>query len=125
MRHGIKVQLASTVRHAISTSVKQHRLLAVRAMHQAPGIVSISFVDGTGAEQLHVSRIGANRTEGGADRSGDPAVVGARSAGSWYGPVTYRQGSEPFITMAVAGYRNTVVAEISLKPVWLVRRQHQ
>ena len=122
---GIKVQLGSTVRHAISTSVKQHRLLAVRAMHQAPGIVSISFVDGTGAEQLHVSRIGSNRTEGGADRSGDPAVVGARSAKIWYGPVTYRQGSEPFMTMAMAGYSGTVVtrtvvAEISLKPVWLI-----
>ena len=122
---GIKVQLGSTVRHAMSTSVKQHRLLAVRAMQQAPGIASISFVDGTGAEQLHVSRIGSNRTEGGADRSGDPAVVGARSAKIWYGPVTYRQGSEPFITMAMAGYRGqvvarTVVAEISLKPVWLI-----
>ena len=103
-------------------AVKQHRFLAIRAMHQAPAIVSISFVDSTGAERLHVSRIGLNRTEGGADRSGDPAVVGARSAKFWYGPVTYRQGSEPLMTMAVATRysRSTVVAEISLKPVWLI-----
>jgi class 3 adenylate cyclase len=124
---GIRVQLGSTVYKAWPTAgtVKEHRLLAVRAMDQAPGIVSISFVDGTGAERLHVSRIGLNRTEGGADRSGDPAVVGARSAKIWYSPVTNRQGSEPLMTMAMAGYRNyvvanTVVAEISLKPVWLI-----
>ncbi|SIT53236.1 putative transcriptional regulator adenylate cyclase [Mesorhizobium prunaredense] len=119
----IKRQLAPTVNQIRSTTdaVKQYRFLAIRAMHQAPGIVSISFLDSTGAERLHVSRIGLNRTEGGADRSGDPAVVGARSAKFWYGPVTYRQGSEPLMTMAVAAYSgSTVVAEISLKPVWLI-----
>ena len=105
--------------------MKQLRLLAVRAMHQVPGILSISLVDGTGAERLHISRTGSNRTEGGADRSGDPAVVGARTAKVWYGPVTYRQGSEPSITMAMANYDdtvvvNTVIAEISLKPIWLI-----
>lgn len=124
---GITVQVGSTLNLTWTTDgLRQHRLLAVRAMNQARGIVAISFIDGTGAERLHVSRIGSNRTEGGADRSGDPAVVGAKSVKVWYGPVTYLQdNSEPFISMAMAGYRGgdvekTVVAEISLKPVWLI-----
>ena len=60
--------------------------------------------------------------EGGSDRSGDPAVVGALSTGTWYGPVTYRDGSEPFMTMALAGFRKAVivVAEINLKLIWIV-----
>ena len=124
---GMKVPLGSTIPQAgrAKASVKQLRLLVVRAMHQVPGILSISLLDGTGAERLHISRTGSNRTEGGADRSGDPAVVGARTAKVWYGPVTYRQGSEPSITMAMTNYDdtvvvNTVIAEISLKPIWLI-----
>ncbi|RUV70087.1 MAG: HAMP domain-containing protein [Mesorhizobium sp.] len=124
---GIKVPLGSTVPQGGSAkaSVKQLRLLVVRAMHQVPGILSISLVDGTGAERLHISRTGSNRTQGGADRSGDPAVVGASTAKVWYGPVTYRQGSVPSVTMAMANYdeevlANTIIAEISLKPIWLI-----
>ncbi|BCH15473.1 hypothetical protein MesoLjLa_23240 [Mesorhizobium sp. L-2-11] len=124
---GIKIPLGSTIPEDVSANagVKQLRLLFLRVMHQVPGILSISFVDGAGAERLHVSRTGSNRTEGGADRSGDPAVVGARTAKVWYGPIAYRQGSEPSVTMAMANYddtvlENTIIAEISLKPVWLI-----
>jgi hypothetical protein len=124
---GIKVPLGSAVPQdgSAEASVKHLRLLVVRAMHQVPGILSISVVDGTDSERLHISRTGSNRTEGGADRSGDPAVVGARTAKVWYGPVTYRQGSEPSVTMAIANYDdtvvvNTVIAEISLKPIWFI-----
>ncbi|RVD44540.1 adenylate/guanylate cyclase domain-containing protein [Mesorhizobium sp. M4B.F.Ca.ET.215.01.1.1] len=124
---GIQLPLGSTIPPEGSNmaSVKQLRLLAVRAMHEVPGILSISIVDGTGAERLHISRIGKNRTESGADRSGDPAVVGLRTAKVWYGPVIYRPGSEPSLTMAMASYdnlavANSVIAEISLKPIWLI-----
>lgn len=123
----IKIPLGSTIPEDVSANagVKQLRLLFLRVMHQVPGILSISFVDGAGAERLHVSRTGKNRTESGADRSGDPAVVGARTAKVWYGPVIYRQGSEPSVTMAMANYddtvlENTIIAEISLKPIWLI-----
>ena len=123
---GINVPLGSTLPpQSSNTSVKQLRLLALRAMHQVPGILSISLVDDTGAERLHISRTGSSRTEGGADRSGDPAVVGAKTEKVWYGPVIYRQGFEPSMTVAMATYDDavvvkTVIAEISLKPVWLI-----
>ncbi len=120
---GIKNQLAWTVQQSWTQDQGQHRLDALRVMRQVPAIVSITLIDDFGVERLHVSRIDLNRMEGGSDRSSDPAVVGVRSNGTWYGPVTFRDGSEPFMTMAMAGNRKAggiVVAEINLKLVWTV-----
>ncbi|MEX2691869.1 adenylate/guanylate cyclase domain-containing protein [Rhizobium mongolense] len=120
---GIKDQLGWTVQQSWTQDEEQHRLDALRVMRRVPAIVSITLVDDVGVERLHVSRIDLNRMEGGSDRSGDPAVVGVRSNGTWFGPVTFRDGSEPFMTMAMAGNRKAggiVVAEINLKLVWRV-----
>lgn len=121
---GIKDQLGWTVQQAWTADAEgHHRLDALRVMRQAPAIVSITLVDDVGVERLHVSRIDLNRMEGGSDRSGDPAIAGVRSNGTWFGPVTFRDGSEPFMTIAMAGNRKAggiVVAEINLKLVWTV-----
>jgi adenylate cyclase len=118
---GIKDQLNSTIRQTrVADTKAQLRLGMLRAMRQAPAIVGFSVVDRAGVERLHVSRIDLNRMEGGSDRSDDPAVVGALSTGTWYGPLTYRDGSEPFMTMALAGFNSIVVAEINLKLIWIV-----
>ncbi len=118
---GIKDQLVHTIRQTrVADTKAQLRLVTMRAMRQAPAIVGISVVDRAGVEKLHVSRIDLNRMEGGSDRSADPAVVGALSKGTWYGPLTYRDGSEPFMTMALAGFNSIVVAEINLKLIWIV-----
>ena len=50
-------------------------------------------------------------------------MSGARSERVWFGPVTFHGGSEPFMTVAVAGNRAAVgvaVAEINLKFIWEV-----
>ncbi|HEV2899954.1 MAG TPA: adenylate/guanylate cyclase domain-containing protein [Pseudaminobacter sp.] len=119
---GIRDQLRWMVQRTLTADNRgQHRLEALLAMRRAPAIVSVSLIDRTGVERLHVSRIGLNRVEGGLDRSGDPAVVGALSTGIWYGPVTYRDGSEPFMTMALWGLSSVVVVvEINLKLIWVV-----
>nr|WP_206073417.1 adenylate/guanylate cyclase domain-containing protein [Mesorhizobium wenxiniae] len=119
----IRDQLGWMVQRTLTADTRGQRLDALRAMRQAPAIVSISLVDRAGVERLHVSRIDLNRVEGGLDRSGDPAVVGALSTGIWYGPVTYRDGSEPFMTMALWGpgeRYGIVVVEINLKLIWVV-----
>ena len=119
-----KQQLGWTVQQTWTGATQsQHRLDVLRAMRQTPAIISITLVDEAGIERLHVSRVGLNREESGSDRSSDPAVVGARSAGIWYGPVTYYGGSEPYMGMAIAGNREAlgiVVAEINLKLIWHV-----
>ena len=118
----IEDQLASTVQQDWSASTgEQHRLAALGVLRRVPAIVSITLVDGDGIERLFVSRIDLNRTASGVDRSRDPAVAEARLAGTSYGPVIYRRGSEPFMTIGLAGNRKgagVAVTEINLKLVW-------
>jgi adenylate cyclase len=100
---------------------EQRRTDALRLFRQVPAIVSLQLVDHRGRERLYVSRIGLNRIDSHADRSSDPAVVGARSARTWFGDVRYNRGSEPYLTIAISGNRpsvGVVIAEVNLKLVW-------
>src|SRR5215211_6385932 len=91
----IRDQLAWTVQLPWTEGLDERRRIdALRLLRQVPAVVSLTLVDGVGKERLYVSRVGLNRTEGGADRSGEPAVAGARSARVWYGPVTFHRNSE-------------------------------
>lgn len=100
---------------------EKRRLDAVLLLRQVPAIQSIGLVDAAGKERLFVSRIGLNRVESGNDQSGSPAVAGARLHRTWFGPVAFQSGSEPFMTIAVAGSRaaaGIAVAEVNLKFIW-------
>ena len=99
----------------------RHRFDALRLLRQAPAITEVTLVDGKGIERLHVSRTDPDVAMSGVDRSTDPAVVGARAAHVWFGPLTLHRGSEPFMTVAVAGARpsaGVTIAEINLKLIW-------
>ncbi|AMJ63398.1 transcriptional regulator [Bosea sp. PAMC 26642] len=121
---GIQDQLQWTVQLPWSASADERRRLdALRLLRQVPAVVSLTLVDAVGKERLFVSRIGLNRVEGGEDHSASPAVIGARANGVWFGPVTFHGGSEPFMTIAIAGNRSAVgvvLAEINLKFIWEV-----
>ena len=102
-------------------NAEDHRVDALRLLRQVPAIVDIALVDGAGIERLHISRIGRDVIGSGLDRSGDPAVLGARQARIWYGPVTLNRGSEPYMALSIAGNRSAVgvaVAQINLKFIW-------
>lgn len=119
---GIRAQLAWTVQLPWSESTSEgHRLDALSLLRQVPAIINLSLVDAAGRERLYLSRIGLNRIESRDDHSAKPAVIGARTDGLWFGPVTFQYGSEPFMTIAVAGNRSAVgvaVAEVNLKFIW-------
>jgi adenylate cyclase len=121
---GIRDQLGWTVQLPWSEEDgEQHRLDALRLLRQVPAVESLTLVDAKGRERLFVSRIGLNRIEGRADLSQRPAVRGARANGAWFGPVNFHDGSEPFMTIAVAGNRSSVgmaIAEVNLKFIWEV-----
>ncbi len=121
---GIRDQLGWTVQLPWTDAADdRHRLDALRLLRQVPAVLSLTLLDAAGRERLFVSRIGLNRVESGDDHSESPAVVGTRSARTWFGPVTFHRGSEPFMTVAVAGNRSAVgmaVAEINLKLIWEV-----
>jgi adenylate cyclase len=105
---------------------ERHRFDVLRLLRQVPGVVEVTLVDGKGIERLRVSRVDPDVVNSGVDRSGDPAVIGARrltdSGGRiWYGPVTLYEGSEPHMTVAVAGAREIngiTIAIINLKLIW-------
>jgi len=102
-------------------SDERHRFDVLRLMRQLPAVVEVMLVDGNGVERLQVSRAHPDIVNSGIDRTRDPAVEGARSHRIWYGPVTLYFGSEPHVTVAVAGARETygvTVAVINLKLIW-------
>ena len=99
----------------------RHKIDAERLLQQVPAIVSITLVDQTGTERAFVSRLGLNRIGRGANMAADQAVLGARASKVWYGPVLYREGSEPYMMIAVAGNREAdgiAIADINLKLIW-------
>ena len=101
---GIRDQLGWTVQLAWSEDTDDRRKLdALRLLRLAPAVVNLSLVDAAGKERIYVSRIGLNRFEGGQDLSANLAVIGVRSNRVWYGPVKFQDGSEPFMTIGVAG----------------------
>ena len=100
---------------------ERHRFDALRVLRQVPAIVDLALVDGAGKERLKISRVGRDVIGSGIDRAADPAVTGARGARVWHGPVRLNRGSEPYMTLAVAGNRAAVgvaIAEINLKLIW-------
>ena len=119
---GITDQLQWTVQQPWSEGTEErHRFDVLRFLRQVPAVAEVVLVDGKGVERLHVSRVDPDIINSGIVRANDPAVLGARSGHIWYGPVTLHEGSEPYMTVAVAGAREIngiTLATINLKLIW-------
>ena len=99
----------------------QRRLDALRVLRQAPAITDIVLVDGQGRERVTESRHELSQLDTLASRSASPAFAGARANRVYFGDVSFRKGSEPFMTVAVAGSSasdGVAIAEVSLKRIW-------
>jgi adenylate cyclase len=102
-------------------SDERHRYDVLRLLRRVPAIVDVVLVDGKDVERLHASRTDPDIVNSGIDHADDPAYLGARASGVWYGPVTLHKGSEPYMTVAVAGSRTSAgvtIAIINLKLIW-------
>ncbi|MBS0642787.1 MAG: HAMP domain-containing protein [Proteobacteria bacterium] len=101
-------------------SPEQRRYDFVRLMRQVPAITEIAYIDATGHEQLRLSRLAADSIGTGTDVSSEPRFREAVANGIWFSPVTFRHGSEPYMTIAVAhaGRSGVTVAEVNLKLIW-------
>ena len=104
---------------------EQRRFDYVRLLRQVPAITELAQLDRTGHEQLHVSRLSMDVIGSNLDRSNDPAFIEAKAHKVYYGPVYFRKGSEPYLTMAVAhgGRGGVTVADVNLKLIWDVVSQ--
>jgi signal transduction histidine kinase len=89
-----------------------------RAMKLAPAIAEVRNVGADGRERLRVSRSELDEIGTGRDVSRTPEFQRAREKGAWYSPAFFRDGSVPYLTLAVrdAGKVGDVtLAELNLK----------
>jgi len=102
-------------------TTEQQRYDFTRLLRQVPALTEVSYLDGKGKEQLKVSRLEPDAIASGRDFSSDPRFAKATADKIWFGPVYFRRGSEPYMTIAVAhaGHDSGVtVAEVNLKLIW-------
>jgi signal transduction histidine kinase len=93
----------------------------LRLQRQSSMITEVSYLDSTGREQVFVSRLAMNRIGSQIDRAHEPAFTSAKSGATYFGPVYFRNESEPYMALAVAESGSgggVTVAEINLKFVW-------
>lgn len=102
-------------------SLAQHRLDFLKLLRQAPAITDVMWIDASGREMVRVSRLQTDRIGSGIDWSGAAFFREPRPGQAYFGPVEFRQGTEPHMTVAArmpdaAG--GVTVAEVNLKFVW-------
>jgi signal transduction histidine kinase/HAMP domain-containing protein len=104
---------------APAAAVEQRRIDFLRLLRQVPPITELTYVDAQGREQLRVSRLAMEVTGSGVDVSREPQIVEGRRR-TWFGPVYFRKGSEPYMTIAmpVSGGAGVNVADVNLKFIW-------
>jgi signal transduction histidine kinase len=116
----IEAQLGWTEQFIWSEETSEQRQAdALRLLRLVPPIMEIARLDPAGHEQLHVSRVDTTVVGSDINFSHDPKFVEAMANNVYYGPVYFRQGTEPYMTLAV-GRRGAgaAVAEISLRYIW-------
>jgi HAMP domain-containing protein len=107
-------------------ALDQRRFDALRLLRQVPAVTELSQLDASGHEQLQVSRIAVDVVGSQIDYSKNPKFTEAVAHKVYYGPVYFRRGSQPYMTLSLAGSRRDVgvsVAEIDLKFIWDVVTQ--
>ena len=103
-----------------SDALEARRIEYLKLLRQAPAITELVWIDPRGREQLRVSRLAMDALGSGTDLSQEPKYTVARSGKTWFGPVYFRKGTEPYMTIArPAGSGGGVTAaEVNLKFVW-------
>jgi signal transduction histidine kinase len=112
----------------------QRRIEYLRLLHQYPAITAIRYLDPSGLEQLNVSRLGMDAIGSKADFSRDLSFLNAKPDTTYFGSIYFRKGSEPYMTIALAGPSkeasqsdspiwDVTVAEVNLKFIWDVVSQ--
>jgi PAS domain S-box-containing protein len=87
-------------------------------LRQAPSITEASYLNGAGREQIRISRLGMDVLGSQVDYSTEPKFLEAKSGKTFFGPVYFREESEPYMTIAMSGKgqdAGVTVAEVNLK----------
>jgi signal transduction histidine kinase len=123
----IENQLAWTAQLPWSAStIDQRRYDGLRLLRQVPAITELAQLDSLGKEQIRLSRLAVDVIASRIDFSHEPKFTQAMENGVYYGPVYFRRGSEPYMTLSLAGTDRAAgvsVAEVNLKLIWDVVTQ--
>jgi signal transduction histidine kinase len=101
-------------------ALEQRRIEYLKLQRQVPAITELVWIGADGRERLRVSRLAMDAVNAGTDLSQEPAFVAARGGKTWFGPVQFRKGTEPYMAIArpAGGDGGVTVADVNLKFVW-------
>jgi len=101
-------------------ALEQRRIEYLKLLRQVPAITELVWIGPDGRERLRVSRLAMDAVNAGTDLSKEPAFVAARAGRTWFGPVQFRKGTEPYMAIArpAGGDGGVTVADVNLKFVW-------
>jgi signal transduction histidine kinase len=97
---------------------EQRRIEFLKLLRLVPPVTDVAYIDGQGRERLAESRLKMSVAESREDRSKEPAFVNAKAGKTWYGPVTFRKETEPYMQIAVRAGDAVTVADVNLKFIW-------
>jgi len=121
-----QVLWASQPQVGMRVTIEERRLDFIRLFRQVPAVTEVILLDGTGREQLKVSRLAMDLRGTRADFSRDPRFLEPKPGKTYFGPVYFRKESEPYMTIAVAGRgedAGVTAADVNLKFIWDVISQ--
>ena len=109
-----------------TAAAEQRELDGRRLLRQVPAIAELALLDNEGREQLRISRQAMDQVGSNADFSMEEKFKAALAHKVFHGPVYFRRGTEPFMTLAMAGSRRdsgVSVVEVNLTHIWDVVNQ--
>ncbi|MEO6410619.1 MAG: cache domain-containing protein, partial [Burkholderiaceae bacterium] len=102
-------------------ALESRRIEYLKLLRQAPAITEVTWIDPGGREQLRVSRLAMDALGSGTDVSGEAKFTAVNAGKTYFGPVYFRKGTEPYMTIGrPAGNGGVTAAEVNLKFVWEV-----
>jgi signal transduction histidine kinase len=97
---------------------EQRRLEFLKLLKMAHPVTDVVYIDAQGRERLAESRLKMSAYDSREDRSQEPAFRNAQKDKTWYGPVTFRKETEPYMQIAVRAGDAVTVADVNLKFIW-------
>jgi signal transduction histidine kinase len=100
--------------------VDQRRIEYIKLLRQVPAVTELVWIGTDGRERLRVSRLAMEAVNAGTDLSQEPAVLAAKGGKTYFGPVSFRKGTEPYMTIArpAGGDGGVTMVDVNLKFVW-------
>ena len=99
--------------------IEQRRIEYLKLLRQVPAITEVAWIDASGHEQLHVSRLAMDKLRSGSDLSQNENFIQASAGKTHYSTVYFRKGTEPYMTISRPARGGGVTeAEVNLKFVW-------